>query len=75
MSDGVTPRCLLCGEPVDLVAHMEHLDTNQDLINRRLQMAPELPFRAAAICEACREDSGRCIFDGPPIEEVMDDSF
>ncbi len=73
MSDGVTPRCALCGESVELAEHLERMNANQELIERRLEMAPELPVKVAGICRACREDPERCTFDGPPYFEEVND--
>ncbi len=58
-TDGVTPRCVWCGDPVDLAAHVEHLDAHQPLIERRREIAPDAGFRAAATCGPCKETPGR----------------
>ena len=60
MTDGVTPRCLLCGEHVELADHMERLDANQQLIEWRTEKASALAFKVAAVCKSCREDPERC---------------
>ena len=61
MTDGVTPRCVYCGEPVELVDHMERLDAHQAFIDWHHQAVPAAKFRALAKCAACTEDPERAI--------------
>ena len=61
MTDGVTPRCVYCGQTVELVDHIERLNAHQAFIDWRLQAMPDLEFRVNAKCGACREDLERAI--------------
>jgi hypothetical protein len=61
MTDGVTPRCVYCGETVELVDHLERLSAHQPFIDWIHQAVPEARFRANAKCRACREDPERAI--------------
>jgi hypothetical protein len=57
MSDGVTPACVVCGEPLELAAHMERLDSNQPLIDWHAEHSLEM--RHGSLCEPCRNDPER----------------
>jgi hypothetical protein len=61
MTDGVTPRCVYCGETVELVDHIERLNAHQPFIDWMHQAVPDAEFRANAKCGACREDPERAI--------------
>ena len=61
MTDGVTPRCVYCGETVELEDHIERLNAHQALINWMHQAVPDAEFRANAKCGACRENPKRAI--------------
>ena len=61
MTDGVTPRCVYCGETVELVDHLERLNAHQAFIDWYLQVVPDAELRANAKCGACREDPERAI--------------
>ena len=61
MTDGVTPRCVYCGETVELEDHIERLNAHQPFIDWIHQAVPEAGFRANAKCGACREDPERVI--------------
>ena len=57
MRDGVTPACVVCGEPLELTPHMERLDANQPLIDFHTEGG--FGVRAVSICEPCRSEPGR----------------
>ena len=61
MTDGVTPRCVYCGETVELVDHIERLNAHRAFIDWIHQAVPDAEFRANAKCGACREDPERAI--------------
>ena len=61
MTDGVTPRCVYCGETVELEDHIERLNAHQAFIDWIHQAVPDAEFRVNAKCGACREDPERAI--------------
>ena len=61
MTDGVTPRCLYCGDPLELAEHMQRLDANQAFLDWMHDVHPDGGFRANTKCEPCRSDPDRAI--------------
>ncbi len=57
MRDGVTPVCLVCGEPLELEVYMERLDSNQPFIDWCMELGHD--FRTTSICGPCRENPER----------------
>ncbi len=70
MGDGITPACVVCGEPLELASHMERLDSNQPLIDWHTEHG--FGMRAVSICELCRNDPERVdsYLDRMPPEQV-----
>lgn len=70
MSDGVTPACVVCGQPLELAAHMDRLDSNQPFIDWSAEHS--LGMRAVSFCEPCRNDPERVdsFLDQLPPEQV-----
>ncbi len=56
MTDGATPRCVFCGEAVDLAEHLETLNSHQPHIHWMREEMPKVELRMGAKCGLCRAD-------------------
>lgn len=72
MTDGVTPRCVFCGDPMKLAAHMARLDAGQSIIDLMHDAMPGATFRANTKCGACRADPERAyrMMAGVSVDEL-----
>jgi hypothetical protein len=72
VSDGLIPRCLACGEPVELAEHFERLDAQQGFIEWLRENLPRARFGVMPWCGECQRDPERrwALLAGLPAEEI-----
>jgi len=61
VSEGeLTPRCVICGDELDLTQHLERLNQRQGLIDFLADVLPDSnPVMFDTTCQACKSDPDR----------------